>query len=170
MQFRASLTKTHVVFLCSLCGFLYENQTAGESQGSTIEFAPAQSVLETPGGIQDIVLADLDLDNDLDIVVLAALQTPTAEGFALIHVLRNDGGSFAVTTTQVGPFFRLENFVHHVRVGEMTGDGLPDIAFIGSTVPLHLMINLGDAMFGEPMETALTVDLGQLVGLLDVGD
>ncbi len=117
-----------------------------------------------------MVLADLDLDDDLDVVALAALQPPGPEGFALIHVLRNDGDSFAASTTQVGPFGKVENFVHHVRVGDVTGDQLPDIAFIGSIAPLHLMINLGGAAFGAPVNTGVTVSLGHLVGLLHVGE
>lgn len=174
MQFLAGLTTTRgsvfVVLVCSFAGLLCANRTANGFEGPMIEFAPAQAVLNTPGGIQDIVLADLDLDNDLDIVALAALHPPGADRFALIHVLRNDGGSFAVSTTQVGPFPGLENFVHHMRVGDVTGDQLPDIAFIGSLAPLHLMINLGGAMFGAPLDTGVTVNSSHLVGLLDVGD
>ena len=148
-----------------------ESHPASGFEGPMVEFAPAQAVLNTPAGILDIVLADLDLDNDLDIVALAALNPPgSSDRFGLIHVLRNDGGSFATSTAQVGPFFALENFVHHLRVGDVTGDQLPDIAFIGSLAPLHLMINLGGATFGTPIDTGVTVDLGTLIGLLDVGD
>ena len=149
---------------------MVQNPQASGSQAPMVEFAPAQAVLDTPGGIMDIVLADLDLDGDLDIVALATLQPNDPLGFALIHVVRNDGDSFAASTTQAGPFFRLENFVHHLRVGDITGDQLPDIAFVGSTTPLHLMINLGGATFAEPIDTGVTVELGFLIGLLDVGD
>ncbi len=148
-----------------------ESHPASGFEGPMVEFAPAQAVLDTPAGILDIVLVDLDLDNDLDIVALAALAPPgSTDRFGLIHVLRNDGGSFATSTAQVGPFFALENLVHHLRVGDVTGDQLPDIAFIGSLAPLHLMINLGGATFGTPIDTGVTVDLGTLMGLLDVGD
>ncbi len=55
---------------------------------ASFDFAPA-TVIPATGGIADIVIADLDGDDDLDVATLGGFSFP--DGRAFIGVLLNDG-------------------------------------------------------------------------------
>jgi hypothetical protein len=131
-----------------------------------------ETVIPTIGGSVDVVIADVDGDGDLDIVELNDLIEPEGDhGF--LHVLRNDGtGHFdAPATIDLGsPRFRLEGAFADLAAGDLDGNGAVDFAYVGSTTPLSIVFNHGDGTFAAPISTGFEVDLGQLMGLVDIGD
>ena len=126
--------------------------------------------IDTAAGIGDIVLADVDGDQDLDIVLLEGRFAFPALGF--VEVLLNNGdGSFAAPlTTDLGTFGSLEFYVDELVAGDLDGDDDLDLAFVGTTAPLTLLFNDGDGTFGAPVQTGITVDGGHLNAMLAIGD
>ncbi len=134
-----------------------------------ISFGP-ETVIEAAAGIADIVLADLDGDADLDIVLLEGqFGFPSV---AFLEVLLNEGdGTFAAPeTTNLGTFGGLEFFVDELAAGDLDGDDDLDLAFVGSIAPLTLLFNEGGGRLGAPLESGLVADAGGGHALLDLGD
>ncbi len=99
------------------------------------DFAPA-TVIPATGGIVDIVIADLDGDDDLDVATLTGFSFP--DGRAFIGVLLNDGAGAlsAGATIDLGNQVGLEFFVQDLEAGDVDGDGDVDLAFNGVAQPL----------------------------------
>ncbi len=147
--------------LAALCG--------ASPAAAELTFGP-EAVIETPGGVIDIVLADLDGDNDLDI---ASLEGTIGAGMPnFINVLLNDGtGAFGPPSTmELNVFAGLEFFVNDLAAGDFDGDDDVDLAFVGTIAPLTLVFNNGDGSLGPPVVTPFAVDLGPLTAVLDIGD
>jgi hypothetical protein len=113
----------------------------GDGRGG---FAPAYAVEDAPDRSYSGVLADLDRDGDLDIVV--SNDDPDAK-----HVLLNDGrGRF----TRGASFGEATWSTREVAVADLTGDGLVDVVLANrggrGTVPSYLCEGLGDGRFAAP--------------------
>ena len=143
---------------------------AASLTAADVTFGP-EAVIETPGGVIDIVVVDLDGDTDLDVATLEAVPGGAEVG-AIINVALNDGsGTFgAPSTLDLGSFINLESFVNDLAAGDLDGDGDIDFAFVGTIAPLTLVFNNGDGSLGPPVVTPFAVDLGPLTAVLDIGD
>jgi hypothetical protein len=91
---------------------------------------------------QSITVADLDRDGRLDLVAtFTDASSPTAFG---ISFFRNvGGGSFE------GPILHPAFGGSHVVVGDVNGDGWPDLASDYVHV-VDVFVNVGDGTFGDP--------------------
>jgi hypothetical protein len=130
----------------------------------------SEEVIETPAGIADIVLADLDGDDDLDIALLEGSFGFPATGIVEILLNHGDGSFAAPVVLEVGTFGGLEFFVDELAAGDLDGDDDLDLAFLGSMAPLTLLFNDGSASFGAPVPTGITVNLSFLNTIMDLGD
>ncbi len=132
-----------------------------------VTFAP-EVLIESPGGTVDIAVVDLDGDQDLDIAALEGLFS----GNIFVNVLRNDGrGGFeSPVIHDFGPLTPLDNGLSDLACGDLDGDQDIDLAFIGSITPLTLTFNNGDGTFSPAVDTGFFTDIGQLTGILDIGD
>ncbi len=136
---------------------------------ASFDFAPA-TVIPAMGGIADIVIADLDGDNDLDVATLGGFSFP--DGRAFIGVLLNDGAGAlsAPAIIDAGDQVGLEFFIQDLEAGDVDGDGDVDLVFNGSFAPLTFVLNNGDGTFGPAMPTEFFNDLGQLNGQVEIAD
>jgi hypothetical protein len=130
----------------------------------------SQETIETVAAVADIVLADLDGDDDLDIAVLEGAFGFPAIGTVEILLNEGDGSFAAALTNPVGTFGGLEFFVDELAAGDLDGDEDLDLAFLGSMAPLTLLFNEGGASFGAPVPTDITVNLSFLNTIMDLGD
>lgn len=104
--------------------------------------------VRSDGSFNDVRLADVDRDGDLDVVVS---RSSTAES---IEVYKNDGlggfpGSASASTTYAKPSF---HYPHSMDVGDVDADGVPDVAFTscrGNQSLVVVMRGLGDGTFLE---------------------
>ena len=123
-------------------------------------FAAPALLAQIPGRPDGIAVIDLDRDGDQDILLAQA----TADE---VVVLRNQGGgSFAPPSTQAG---MTDAYFLHLAVGDVDGDGAPDLACSRSlsSLPPSLYHNRGDGTF-EPRQ-ALPAGILEYAGL-DFGD
>ncbi len=129
-----------------------------------------QIVFETAAGVADVVLADLDGDDDLDIALLEGQFAFPGPAFLEIVINHGDGTFADPQTTALGTFGPLEFFVDELAAGDLDGDTDLDLAFIGTIAPLTLLFNEGDGTFGAPVDTGITVESAFLDSLLALGD
>jgi hypothetical protein len=123
--------------------------------GSAAGFSASEFTAEL-GRTSGAVLADLDLDGDLDLI-LARQPRPKERSEAPTTLYRNDGSSFAPVTD--APFDTASGD-RSVGVLDVDADGLPDLLiledrFSGGNSRLYR--NLGDLRF-EPMDFPSAVD------------
>ncbi len=96
----------------------------------TISMAGSTSIYTTiPSGSYSsfsvmLGVADLDMDNDMDIVAISKGGT----GSSLAWVVRNDG-SMSFSTFNVGSYYFGYALVYTLRLGDINGDGKIDIVF-----------------------------------------
>lgn len=111
--------------------------SGNESDADNILFGGASNIPSGLGFADDVELADMDGDGDLDIVAL---------DFNEVSVILNQGGGAfgAAQTFPVGV-----TFAQDLAVGDFTGDGIPDVAVDGAT-----LINNGDGTLGTPSVVA----------------
>jgi len=104
-----------------------------------------------------IGLADLDADGDLD-AVFANAQTAQSQ------VWLNDGHGFFTDTGQ-----RLGNFRHGIDVGDVDGDGDPDVVISThqANQTTRVFLNDGHAVYSE-LDGAFAANIGFSVELLDL--
>jgi Tol biopolymer transport system component len=104
-----------------------------------------------------IGLADLDEDGDLD-AVFANSRTLDSQ------VWLNDGSGFFSDTGQ-----QLGRFGHGIDVGDLDGDGDPDVVITThvDSAPSRVYLNDGNAIFQE-LEGVFEVNIGYSVDLLDI--
>lgn len=118
--------------------------------------APVGFAADSP---QWVAAADLDLDGWADVVT-----APFAPG----HVLFNDKGRLLAPSNPFGDIITL------VAVGDMNGDGFPDIVALGNPGGINVTLSAGKRAFGitKPYHSAPTSDfaLGDINhdGRLDV--
>ncbi|MHC4140833.1 MAG: FG-GAP repeat domain-containing protein [Planctomycetota bacterium] len=134
-----------------------------------ITFSSPESI-PTVAAVADIVLADLDSDGDLDVAVLEGAFGFPAIGTVEILLNHGDGSFAAPVAFEVGRFGGLEFFVDELAAGDLDGDEDLDLAFLGSMAPLTLLFNDGNASFGAPVPTDITVNLSFLNTIMDLGD
>jgi hypothetical protein len=136
---------------------------------AAIPFSSEESI-ETVAAVADIVLADLDGDDDLDIAVLEGAFGFPATGTVEILINQGDGSFAAPVAFEIGTFGALEFYVDELAAGDLDGDEDLDLAFLGSPAPLTLLFNDGGAAFGAPVETGITVNGSFLNTIMDLGD
>jgi len=128
-----------------------------DSQG---HFAAPALLAPIAGRPDGIAVADLDRDGDQDILIAQAAGDE-------VVVLRNQGGgTFAPPSPQAGT---TDAYFVHLAVGDVDGDGAPDVAISRSLsgLPASLYHNRGDGTF-EPRQ-ALPAGIFEYAGL-DFGD
>ena len=104
-------------------------------------FAPPQLVHSHNGGVLEVVLADLDADTDLDLVI---------GRFSTIWVRLGDGvGGF-------GPAASFDAHGAHLAVADVDVDGAADILGSGSANRVRILRNAGAGVF-EPPRSYLSV-------------
>lgn len=109
-------------------GIHYFNNT--NSVSGTISMATSTSIYTSiPAGSYSsfavmLGVADLDQDNDMDIVAISKGGT----GSSLAWVMRNNG-SMSFTTFNVGSYYFSYALIYTVRLGDINGDGKIDIVF-----------------------------------------
>lgn len=103
----------------------------------------------------DFVLANLDTDDDLDIVAVAA-TFPNAQAVIAIN---NGNGTFSEPVS-----VSLPNFYDSLQAGDVDGNGTTDLVF-GSTnngVEMVILPNNGDAVFGAPQVIPLISEVANI--------
>jgi hypothetical protein len=130
----------------------YERNRLLINQGS-LAFLDASSIPETAHNSQHAQAVDLDQDGDLDIVVTNwSWHDPDTP--AKVDILINDGsGGLTDDATDRLPVDNLVAF--GVAVGDVDGDGDPDLFFSGNLELNRLFINDGAGVFREAAPDAL---------------
>ena len=121
--------------------------------GPTYANAWTTKVVRSDGSFNDVRLADVDADGDLDLVVSRSSTTDS------IEVYRNDGaGGFPSTASVVTPYARPSSFhfPFGLATGDVDGDGVVDVAFTsgrGNQGCVWILRGLGDGRFVEAYAT-----------------
>jgi hypothetical protein len=106
-------------------------------------------VVRSDGSFNDVRLADVDRDGDLDVVVSRSSSVESIECY------RNDGaGGFPAVASRVTEYAKPASFhnPHSMDVGDVDGDGVPDVAFTscrGNQGVVVVMRGTGDGSFVE---------------------
>ncbi|MBX3458488.1 MAG: VCBS repeat-containing protein [Planctomycetes bacterium] len=111
------------------------------------------------GWTEDAALADLDGDGDLDVVLVRGSGYGAQD---TIH-MGNGNGTFGAAINLGGS----GTITYSVQVGDITGDGHPDIV-VGSSDGVLWYANNGQGQFGNGQYIGSTA--GKLVGALELGD
>jgi VCBS repeat protein len=139
---------------------LFTDGSAGVDTGLPHVFGTADS----QGVTRDVDLADVDGDGDLD----AFLTDNGDHGTGRLLVNVNGRGLFVDTSRDGGPWFPRDLTGQEARasvVGDLDGDGDPDIVMMGFNVH-HLYINQGGGVFvdGTHGETTGLPNLDAVLG------
>jgi hypothetical protein len=111
-------------------------------------------VVRSDGSFDDVALADVDADGDLDLVV-----TRSATSQESVEVYKNDGKSaFPSSASVVTPYAKPPSHhnPHSLAVGDVDGDGVPDVAFTssrGNQGVVYVFRGLGNGSFVEVHST-----------------
>jgi len=125
--------------------------------GPTYHGAWTTKVVRSDGAFNDVRLADVDADGDLDLVVTRSSTTDT------IEVYKNDGaGGFPSTASAVTTYPRPSAFHYPfgLATGDVDADGLVDVALTsgrGNQGTLWIYRGLGDGSFTLLHEAAGTI-------------
>jgi hypothetical protein len=113
----------------------------------TVQFSPPGENLACPTDSFDSVAADFDNDGWEDLLVLTnlgdnhsapgkgpATVCPYADGHALFHNLGGTGFVNVAVSSEINNAFPTKHGVMGAQVGDVTGDGVPDV-YIGNGAP-----------------------------------
>jgi hypothetical protein len=139
--------------LCDLVHVGAQGMEVVRPVGPTWTGAWQTVVVRSDGSFDDVRLADVDADGDLDVVALRSSTTETLETYA------NDGhGHFPASPTRTATYPKPSNhFPHTLAVGDVDGDGVPDVAFTscrGNHGVVWVYRGLGDGSF-VPLHEAM---------------
>jgi hypothetical protein len=119
-------------------------------------FAPAGCYATGPGAI-GLLTADLDNDGNFDLLVLTPERGPIASGVQVL--LGNGDGTF-----QSARFYPVGAGPRLFSIGDLNGDGVPDVAVVG-TYGLCRLIGQGDGTLA-PAQCLLIRELSNAHTLL----
>ncbi len=113
--------------------------------------------LDAPVFVQGIAIADVNKDGNQDIVVLSAPNSPTGNQayVSTVYVFMGDGhGNFGSPTSTV-----LDEFASGLQVGDLNGDGFPDLAIASCCgfSNTEVWAGKGDGTFVGPGELPIGV-------------
>jgi hypothetical protein len=125
-------------------------------------FQPAVSYSSGGADATSVAIADLNGDGKPDIVVANKCQTPTTCNNGVVGVLLGNGdGTFQspVSYSSGSPA------ALSVAIGDVNGDGFPDIVVANNFGPVALLLGNGNGTFQPPVNTSV---IGYSVALGDV--
>ncbi len=126
--------------------------------GGLGEFQQLQGVFrEDYAAASSFAFADMDEDGDMDI--LRAVHEPGA-----LWLYSNQGGGQFGAPDSLFPI----QAVRGIAAGDLTGDGLPDLAFVGSLKGFYR--NLGNGVLGSPKYFSVSVSTNGVYGGITLPD
>jgi gliding motility-associated-like protein len=133
--------KPDIAFTDSKTNFVSVFQNTSSS--GTISFA-ARVNFNADQKVRGIGIADIDGDGKIDII------TAATNGGGVLSVFRNTHTSGAISTSSFGERSHINNYIQDVTIGDIDGDGRPDIA--GTN------LNLVSVVRFNPFKTKISED------------
>jgi len=129
---------------------LYLNDGSGAFRKA--DDALPESVATNGGSVSP---ADVDGDGDVDLFVGSRVVAREYGATPASMLLENDGtGTFTDVTDAVAPDLRDAGMVTDATWLDVNGDDRPDLAVVGTWMPIRLFVQQTDGVFAETTETA----------------
>ena len=145
---------------------LLDGSFDGTGDALGVQLGKANHTLEEPGELfvppsdRALVSSDLDLDGHTDLVLVS--EDPSGPSTPLLHVLRNLGNG----TFEASAGMPLGGGGRQIAVGDVTGDGYPDVVHGEEGPGVGLFVGHGDGTF----EPKVTLAAGAHNGAVGLGD